>query len=552
MTTRSGVIRETDGKKAGAGRDKPRSYCDVAVSMPARSLKPLCVLQLLALAFVISCASVPPQDTRPVATGVEPLAQDRIQILHTGDIHGHLDEETVSSGATTSSQGGMATLAGLVARYRARAPQRTLLLDAGDAWQGTFISNANQGQAVVQAMSLMRYDAQVLGNHDFDWGQDVLARRARESSFPFLAANVVDASGATPAFAKPYVVKDLGVARVAILGLSRVDTPSVTKAANTVGLRFLPLADTVQRYLGELRRAADIVVVVDHNGAQADVRLAEAVPDIDVIVGGHDHVPLRTAVLVGKTTIVDPGPYTQNLGHLELVIDPATKKVVAANRSDELTAVAAGRIQPDPQVAALVAERRSEGERYTSRIVGRTAERLAVSRDESPVGNLVADALLEYGRQQGWMSDVAFYNTAGLRADLPPGDVTYGKLYEVLPFGDVVVGLHLTGEQLRAVFEKVAAGAGRVAIANAAFVYHYGGPSDHQLLEATVGGDAIEPARVYHVVTTDYLLGGGDGHDELKLATNLVFGDLEVDVVAGYMTKHSPVDPKVEGRVISR
>lgn len=503
------------------------------------------------LALAIGCAPAAPQDAR-ASGALEPLAQDRIQILHTGDIHGHLDPETVSSGTTSFSQGGMAALAGLVARYRARAPQRTLLLDAGDAWQGTFISNANQGQAVVQAMSLMHYDAQVLGNHDFDWGQEVLARRAKEAGFFFLAANVVDASGATPAFAKPYIVKDLGIARVAILGLSRVDTPVITKAANTTGLRFLPLADTVRRYLGELRRAADIVVVLDHDGAQDDARLAEAVPDIDVIVGGHDHTPLRTAMQVGKTTIVDPGAYTENLGHLELVIDPATKHVAAASRSDELTAVAAGRNQPDPQIAALVAQRHAEGEQYTSRVVGGTAERLVASRDESPVGNLVADALLDYGRQQGWASDVAFYNTAGLRADLPAGTVTYGKLYEVLPFGDVVIGLHLTGDQLRAVFEKVAAGAGRLAIANAAFVYHYGGASDHALLSASVGGAAIDPTRVYRVVTTDYLLGGGDGHDEFKAATNLVFGDLEVDVVAAYLTAHSPVDPRVEGRVMSR
>ena len=505
---------------------------------------------LFALALAAACTAAPAPPTTAGATGA--LAADRIQILHTGDIHGHLEAQVVSSGTSSFNQGGMAALAALVDRYRARAPERTLLLDAGDAWQGTFISNANQGQAVVQAMSLMRYDAQVLGNHDFDWGQDVLARRAKEASFPFLAANVIDQSGATPSFAKPYIVKDLGIAKVAVLGLSRVDTPTVTKAANTVGLRFLPLADTLRRYIGELRRAADIVVVLDHNGAQEDARLAESVPDIDVIVGGHDHTPLRNGMLVGKTTIVDPGAYTENLGHLELVIDPATKHVVAASRGDELAAVASGRTAPDPQIAALVAQRHADGEQYTSRVVGRTAQRLAVSRDESPVGNLVADALLEYGRQQGWGSDVAFYNSAGLRADLPAGDVSYGRLYEVLPFGDVVIGMRMTGDQLRAVFEKVAAGAGRLTIANARFVYHYGGASDHQLISVTVAGEPIDPARAYHVVTIDYLLGGGDGHDEFKAGTNLTFGDYEVDVVAAYMTAHSPVDAKIEGRVVAR
>jgi 5'-nucleotidase len=110
----------------------------------------------------------------------------------------------------------------------------------------------------------------------------------------------------------------------------------------------------------------------------------------------------------------------------------------------------------------------------------------------------------------------------------------------------------MTGDQLQAVFEKVAAGAGRLAIANARFAYHYGGATDHALLSVSVAGDAIDRARIYHVVTVDYLFGGGDGHDEFRAGTNLTFGDLEVDVVAAYLTAHSPVDAKVEGRVVSR
>src|SRR5207244_6749565 len=131
------------------------------------------------------------------------LPADRIQLLHTDDIHGHLEAETVRSGATSFQQAGMAALAGQVSAYRGRAPERTLLLDSGDAWQGTFISTANKGEAVTKAMSLMRYDGMAVGNHDFDWGQDVLAQRAKEATFPFLGANVVDASGKLRAYLTP-------------------------------------------------------------------------------------------------------------------------------------------------------------------------------------------------------------------------------------------------------------------------------------------------------------------------------------------------------------
>ncbi len=209
-------------------------------------------------------------------------------------------------------------------------------------------------------------------------------------------------------------------------------------------------------------------------------------------------------------------------------------------------------MKPDPDVAMIVDERRSEVEKYTSRIVGRTTRLLQYSRDESPVGNLVTDALLDYGGRQGWRSDVAFYNSAGLRADIPAGDVTYGQLYEVLPFSDVVISLDMRGDQLRAVFEKVAGGAGRLAVSGGVFAYHYGGASDHRLISVSVGGQPIDPGRVYHVVATDYLLGGGDGHDEFRAGANIVYGDYEVDAVAAYMTAHSPLDRQIEGRVLSQ
>ena len=132
-------------------------------------------LRALLLAVAVACT---PSAVAPSAQAARSaLPADRIQLLHTDDIHGHLEAETVRSGATSFQQAGMAALAGQVSAYRGRAPERTLLLDSGDAWQGTFISNANKGEAVTKAMSLMRYDGMAVGNHDFDWGQDVLAQR---------------------------------------------------------------------------------------------------------------------------------------------------------------------------------------------------------------------------------------------------------------------------------------------------------------------------------------------------------------------------------------
>jgi len=492
--------------------------------------------------------------TTSATSAVAPLAADAIQILHTNDLHGRLESETVRSGGATFQQGGMAGLAAIAASYRVRAPERTLLLDAGDAWAGTFVSAVSKGEAMASVMALMRYDAMVIGNHDFDYGQDNLAKRAQASPFPYLAANLVNERGDPPPFAKPYFVKDLGLVKVAVLGLTY---PHVnTKASNVTGLRFTSAIDAARRWVPELRKQADLVVALTHLGLdqryawdESDVMLANAVPGIDVIVGGHSHTALRTARLVGTTTIVQAGTAALNLGRLELKIDPSSRRVTAVSRADALIAVAGSAASADPAVARIVETQRVEAQKYTSRVIGRAAGDLAASRDPDTVlGNLVADALLEYGRAQGWGTEVSFYNGAGLRASLLAGELTYGLLFDALPFGNTVVSVDLTGKDLLAVLEAASGGAGRLHPGGVRWTYRFENAPGKRVLSATVGGSPIDPTRVYHVATIDYLYLGGDGHAEFAAGTNLLFGELDIDAVAGYITAHSPVDPRPDGR----
>lgn len=515
-----------------------------------------------ALSLAVACTAALPEgspvrsqggaSTAPSAAAA--LAPDRIQLLHTDDIHGRLDHEVVKSGTSSFEQGGMAALAAQVSALRARAPERTLLLDGGDAWQGTFISNTNKGEAVTRAMSLMRYDAMAVGNHEFDWGQDVVAQRAKEASFPFLGANVIEtATGKPPSHLKPYVVKDLGIAKVGVIGLSNPGSNTIVKASGIVGLRFGPAAPAIRPYVAELQQQVDIIVVVAHIGSADAAQLARDVPGIDVIIAGHDHIPLQTARVEGKTTIVNSGAYTQFLGRLEIIVDPATRKMKDAIRANELVAIASSaKVRPDPEIAAIVAAHRGEAEKYTSRVVGTIVSDLANPRDECGLGNMIADAMLEYGQKQGWKTDVAFYNAAGVRAPLAAGPVTFGELYLVLPFANTIVNVDLTGEQLKEVLEDASGRAGRVQIGGGSWVYRFANPAGQRVLEATIAGQPLDPKRLYHVATIDYLLLGGDGHTWLGKGANVIYGDVEVDAVAAYMTAHSPLDPKVEGRITQR
>jgi len=514
---------------------------------------------LLALGVTLAACTplaTPPETKSNAASLASALAGDRIQILHTNDIHGHLDSETVRSGTQSFQQGGMALLAGMAAKLRDRAPDRTLLLDAGDAWEGTFLTVADKGASLTRAMSLMRYDAMAVGNHDLDYGQDAIAQRAKEASFPFLAANLIDSSGGQPPWAKPYIIKDLGIAKVAILGLTY---PQInTKGSNFTGLRLLKAIDTAKRYVPELRAQADVVIALTHLGIQGrfpwdepDVALAAAVPDIDVIVGGHSHTTLRSAQVVGNTTIVQTGSDAMNLGHLELTIDRATKRITAVARTDELLVVSSGFAKPDAEIAAIVDAERKQAEKYTARVVGAAARELQQDRNpDTPLGNLVADALLEYGRKQGWGTDIAFYNGAGLRANLATGTITYGALFAVLPFRNVVTSVDLTGDQVRAVLEDASGNAGRLHPAGVNWTYRFESPPSQRVLSASVGGRPLEPTRTYHVATIDFLLYGGDGHNGFTKGTNVIYGDFDVDAVAAYLAVYSPVDPRPDGRVV--
>jgi 5'-nucleotidase len=249
---------------------------------------------------------------------------------------------------------------------------------------------------------------------------------------------------------------------------------------------------------------------------------------------------------------VDAGAYTQYVGRLEIVVDRTTRKMKDAVRGSELTAIAANaNVKPDPEIAKLVEERRAAAEKYTSRIVGRTTEPLSNVREETGFGNLITDAFIEYGRQQGWQTEIAFYNMAGVRASFPAGQLTFGQLYEALPFSNTVVSVDLTGSQVAAIIDRAVCVSGRLHMAGVAVAFHFNGGTPNCVKGVSVAGAPLVPTRTYHVATIDYLLLGGDGHSGFAKGTNVIYGDVEVDVVAAYISVHSPVSPKVDGRLAS-
>ena len=250
-------------------------------------------------------------------------------ILHTNDVHGQLE--------ASGSNPGMARVAAVVNGVRASVgAANTLLVDAGDEMQGSLLSNLGDGTATgkglpaIATFNAMGYNVATFGNHEFDWGQPNLIARTAQATYPFVTANIVagtcDASNwTTPSFAKPYVIQTVGTApnqvKVAFIGVTTTETPTITIASSTAGLCFKDPADAILHYYDTLKANADVIVVLSHLGfndggygygipVYGDKTLAQKLIDagspVPLIIGGHSHTDLGP--VVQSTPPISPTP----------------------------------------------------------------------------------------------------------------------------------------------------------------------------------------------------------------------------------------------------
>jgi len=484
--------------------------------------------------------------------------QESLRFLHVNDFHGFAEPHRPAG--ASEPLGGIAYLAGIAERLRPEKP--TLLLAAGDMLQGHNWANLTRGKGVVELMNAMKFDAMVVGNHEFDFGQEVLKKRLAEARFPVLGANVVG----LPAL-RPYVVKTVGGLRVAVIGVVTPDTPVTTHPHNVAGLKFLPPEDTVRRFLKELREEADLFVVLSHQGLPADRLLAEKVPGIDVIVGGHSHTKIDTPVVVGNTIIVQAWEHAKALGVLDLIVQDG--KVVWFN--GYLKEIKPAFWTADRQVSKIVARYVREADARLRQVVGETLVDLDgdhVRQRETNLGDLVADVLKEAAG-----ADLALINGGSIRAGISRGKVRLKELYDALPFDNYVVALRLTGQEVRQALEHGVSGleenAGRFPqVSGLTFTYSRSAEAGDRVREVTIRGRPLDPQGHYLVATNDFLAAGGDGYSILAEALEnpgesagpearlqgprLAYSDPSRwlrDLVADYFKAHKKVAPPAGGRI---
>src|SRR5690554_1392541 len=248
-----------------------------------------------------------------------PLWAAELVILHNNDVHSRLESHLPAEAEEV--QGGRVRLATLVDEIRGLyGADKVLLLDGGDAIHGMNIDNLFGGLPSIEVMNLMGYNAFVPGNHEFNYGQEVLGQRIRDAKFPVLAANVTYKDGSLFTGASA-LIQEIGGVKVGIIGLVAEETPIVTHPKNVEGLVFHDPLIIAKNVVKSLRPRVDLLIVLSHLGYDKDVQLAEVFSEIDVIVGGHSHTKLDHAKRINGVLIVQSHEYANSLGFLRLEME---------------------------------------------------------------------------------------------------------------------------------------------------------------------------------------------------------------------------------------
>jgi len=435
-----------------------------------------------------------------------------IPILLTSDEHGWLEPHLLDNGSRF--EGGMANLAGL---WRARfdyQPPRFLTLSGGDSWTGPYESTVLKGVPMVEVMNAMGYDAQIIGNHDFDFGPDELEQRARAAQFPLLAANLYRVGDQTrPPYALGSAVIAVGAARVGVVGLANVDTAIVTHPRNVAGLSFADYPGALRREVAAVRaQGADAVVVVVHQEVQELLPMLPLFRELGIafVGSGHSHIASLT-VDPGESPgpeddviLCNPGSYARSFCHTTLTYAGTPPRLTA--HVEEVVRVegttADPPFQPAPEIAAIVQRAASSASTAGAEKLATTAQGLPRSDPEQRFGHIVVDSWLDALPY----TQVAVTNAGGIRQDIDPGDITMRTLVGALPFNNYLVVVELTGVQLKEVLSYPQSIAGGVR-----YRYRCDTNRQREISDAVDANNApISDDKMYKVVVNEFMYRGGD------------------------------------------
>ena len=520
-------------------------------------------------------------DHDPIIVGVSSeIPPVSIDVVTVNDFHGRIEADGAAAGA--------AVLAGAVNQFRAENPN-TIFAGAGDLiGASTFTSFINDDNPTIDALNAAGLDVSAAGNHEFDQGWEDLRDRVQErADWEYISSNVFVTETGEPALA-PAWVKELDGVKVGFVGAVTEDLDSLVSPEGIKDLEVRSIVDSVNAVADDLRDGdesngeADVVILLVHEGAEStalsaitpDSPLGEIVygvdDDVNAIVSAHTHLAYNH-VIDGRP-VVSAGQYGENLGLMNIQVDPKTKELLSiTNEIKPLTAAGKPLYPADPAVAEIVAKAKAEADVLGAVKVGDITADFNRARQtngsenrggESTIGNFVADV-----QQWSTGADIAFMNPGGIRANLtyassgpsdPNGNVTYREAATVQPFANTLVMMTLTGAQLKSVLEEQwqPAGSARPFLklgVSEGLVYTYDptAAQGSRVTSITLDGAPIDPAGEYTVAANSFLAAGGDNFATFKdVAGKRDTGKIDLQSMVDWFDTNKTASPDLAQRAV--
>lgn len=483
----------------------------------------------------------------------------RIVVYHTNDIHGWIMPQKQKSEVRSEKSelvGGFAVLS----NYLKEKPKGYLLIDSGDFFQGTPEGDLTRGDSVIECMNALGYTAVALGNHEYDLGEENVKRLSRFTKFPFLSANTFIAkTKERVSYAKPYLIKEIDGAKVAIIGLNSSNMKNLVLPKNIAGLEFQRETDALARAVEEAKKeGAQIILVAAHVGIETPASppdfegekfLARTVPGIHLILGGHTHFGLQEPFQdeKNKTLIVHNQSGLKTVTRTMLRVWKKSGKIFFHNY--KLISLEVEKYGEDKEVKKIVEKYQKKVGEALDVVIGESQMLLDRKGVETLLGNWQTDVMRKFAK-----TELAFHNIGGIRADLPKGKLTLRNMYLLSPFGNTIVTMELTGAQIKEILEHSVSGRqGFLQVSGLKMIFDKSKPEGERVVEVTVDGKPLNPKRVYTVATNNFVAAGGDGYATFKSGKNI--RDSFVTMLeneTAYVKKHSPISAKIEGRIVGK
>ncbi|MGN0597587.1 MAG: bifunctional metallophosphatase/5'-nucleotidase [Ruminiclostridium sp.] len=409
-----------------------------------KKITSLCTALIMLLGMTLSM---------PITAGAEESTDFQIRIVHTNDIHARITEN--ESGGII----GVERLGGIIDEYTDGA-DIGLVLDSGDTFHGQSIATLVQGSSVAELMKSCGYDAMTAGNHDWSYGKDRLKELADMAETKMLTGNVVDENG-DPFFRDEFfteeITKDGRTLKVGVFGVIAPVIYSSTTPSNVEGLTFTDSAQYAEKAAAALREQdCDIVIALSHT--YDPTGLAEQVDGVDLWLCGHEHMEIDTSVNTpdGSTAyVIENGYYLYQVGLIELdcALDENGQLISLSLNSSAVGYEEAAEYEKKAEVTALLDEINAEQSVILDQVVGSSPTELDGVWENLRIGetNLGRAITAAYLKATG--ADIAFENAGGIRASVAEGDVTYGNIISVSPYGNYIVTKQVTGRQLKEILE---------------------------------------------------------------------------------------------------